>query len=59
MSAPLVWIIIPFLVSVLLWFLQTKTRLVFFVSLVFCALMGLIALLQPIGGIVKIGPTSV
>jgi NADH-quinone oxidoreductase subunit N len=59
MSAPLVWIIIPFLVSVLLWFLQSKTKLVFFISMLFCALMGLIALLQPIGGIVKIGPTSV
>jgi formate hydrogenlyase subunit 3/multisubunit Na+/H+ antiporter MnhD subunit len=59
MSAPLIWIVFPLLISVLLWFIQSRTKLVLVISLALCTLLALIALLQPIGGIVKIGPTSV
>lgn len=59
MSAPLIWIVLPLLISVALWFVQSKTRLVLIISLILCGLLGLIALLQPIGGVVKIGPTSI
>lgn len=59
MSAPLIWIVLPLSISVALWFVQSKTRLVLIISLILCGLLGLIALLQPIGGVVKIGPTSI
>jgi Formate hydrogenlyase subunit 3/Multisubunit Na+/H+ antiporter, MnhD subunit len=59
MSAPLIWIIFPLVVSVGLWFMQKNTRAVLTIALIVCGLLGLAALLQPIGGILKIGPTSV
>ncbi|MHC1739996.1 MAG: proton-conducting transporter membrane subunit [Anaerolineaceae bacterium] len=59
MSAPFIWVIFPLLVSIGLWFVQTKSRLVFILSLIICTLLGLAALLQPIGGVIKFGLTSV
>jgi formate hydrogenlyase subunit 3/multisubunit Na+/H+ antiporter MnhD subunit len=58
MSAPLIWIISPLVVSVGLWFMQKRTRAVLWIALIVCGFLGLAALLQPIGGILKIGPIS-
>ena len=59
MSSPIIWILFPLAISIVLWFIQIKTRLVFSIALTVCLLLGLAALFQPIGGIIKIGPTSV
>jgi len=59
MSAPLIWIALPLVVSFFLWVNQNKVKTVYIVSLAICVLLGLTALLQPIGGILKIGPTSI
>jgi formate hydrogenlyase subunit 3/multisubunit Na+/H+ antiporter MnhD subunit len=59
MSAPLIWIIFPLIVSAGLWFIQKRTRIVLVIALIVCGLLGLTALLQPIGGILKFGPASI
>lgn len=58
MSAPLLWIVMPIAISVLFWFIQNKRLLVLIASVTFCMLLGLIAVYQPIGGILKLGPIS-
>jgi len=57
-SAPLIWFVFPLGISIVFWFLQARTKLVFWLAVVICFLLGLVALLQPIGGLLKIGPAS-
>jgi NADH-quinone oxidoreductase subunit N len=59
MNAPLIWIAIPLLAGIGLWFIQDKPRLVFFIAITLCSLLALTAWLQPIGGILKVGPASI
>lgn len=58
MSAPLLWIVIPFLASIGAWFIQDKRRLVFYLSAGLFALLGLTALAQNIGGVIRLGSTT-
>lgn len=58
MSAPLIWIVLPAIASVIFWFIQQKSRLVLTLSVVFCGLLAMIAIVQPIGGVLKLGPVS-
>jgi NADH-quinone oxidoreductase subunit N len=58
MSAPLIWIAFPMAVGIGLWFIKDRSRLVFAIAILVSGLLALIALLQPIGGIIQIGTTS-
>jgi formate hydrogenlyase subunit 3/multisubunit Na+/H+ antiporter MnhD subunit len=55
MSAPIIWIVIPFAAAVVLWFLQGKPRLSLAISVTLCFLLGLIALFQNIDSAFRIG----
>lgn len=59
MTTALIFIFIPLLVSVVLYFLQNKTRLVISVGIALCIVFGLFALFQDFGSVLKIGPISV
>jgi formate hydrogenlyase subunit 3/multisubunit Na+/H+ antiporter MnhD subunit len=59
MSAPLLWIGIPFLASIGAWFLQDKRRLVFYLSAGLFALLGLTAMVQNIGGVIRFGSATI
>jgi NADH-quinone oxidoreductase subunit N len=58
MSAPLIWIVIPLFSGIILFFFQGKSKLVFTVSILLCVFLSLVALFQPIGGIIKFGSSS-
>jgi formate hydrogenlyase subunit 3/multisubunit Na+/H+ antiporter MnhD subunit len=59
MSAPLLWIVIPFFIGVFLLFFQDRPRLVYFAAILLCLLLSLTALLQPIGGVLQIGSKAI
>lgn len=59
MSAPLIWIIFPAGLSLLYLLLQENRKLVLGLSVFFSFLLMLLAVVQPLGGVLKIGPLSV
>jgi NADH-quinone oxidoreductase subunit N len=60
MSAPMLWIVFPFLLSVLFLFLgEKRPRLVNRLAIGLGLLLGLFAFFQSIGGLLSLGPVSV
>jgi len=59
MSTPAVFILLPFLVSVVLFFVQKRTRLVMTISIATCTVLVLFAFFQNFGEVWKIGPISI
>lgn len=59
MTTALIFIFFPLLVSVALFFLQKRSRLVISVGIGLCIVLGLFALFQDFGSVLKIGPISV
>jgi len=59
MSTPVLFILLPFLLSVFLFFLQKRTRLVTTVGIVTCIVLMLFAFFQTFGAVWKIGPISI
>jgi formate hydrogenlyase subunit 3/multisubunit Na+/H+ antiporter MnhD subunit len=55
MSAPVIWIVIPFIAALVLWFLQDKRRLSLLISVGLSFLLGLLALFQNINSAFRIG----
>lgn len=58
MSTPTIFIAFPLLVSVVLYFLRNKTRLVLISAISVCGLLFLFAYFQNFGSVLKIGPLS-
>lgn len=59
MSAPVIWILFPLIISAgMLGFLQ-RTRLLKLVGLLLSGLLSILALLQPIGNVLQLGPISI
>lgn len=59
MSTPLLFIVIPFILSVVLNFMQKRTRLITTVGIVTCIVLMLFAFFQTFGAVWKIGPISI
>jgi formate hydrogenlyase subunit 3/multisubunit Na+/H+ antiporter MnhD subunit len=59
MSAPVIWIIIPFAAAVILWFTQQKRHLTSIISIGLCSVLGLIAIFQDIGSVLRLGPLTI
>ncbi len=59
MNAPLLWIAIPASVSVILFFLRRRERIVVIIGMAIALLLAMIAWFVPIGEIVDIGPLAV
>lgn len=59
MSAPLIWIVFPALMSIVYLLLQEKRRLVLVISVLVCFLLSLMAVIQPLGAVLKLGPLSI
>ncbi len=58
MSAPLIWIVFPALISLLTLFLQKRRRLVLVIAVLVSFLLSLLAVVQPLGAVLKLGPIS-
>lgn len=56
MSAPLIWVGLPLILAVVLWFLQKRERLVFWLGAGFSLVLALTAWLVPIGSVIPLGP---
>ncbi len=56
MSAPIVWILIPFLMALLLLGLRNRKILSVIIGTGFCLFLAVLALVTPIGQVVKSGP---
>jgi NADH-quinone oxidoreductase subunit N len=56
MSSPLIWIILPMVFSLLLWFVRNKKTWVTLSATGFCLLLSVLAIIAPIGSIIKFGP---
>ncbi|MBA4374562.1 MAG: hypothetical protein C0401_00110 [Anaerolinea sp.] len=59
MSTPIIFIFFPLSISILLYMLQKKTRLVSLIGILTCILIALFAIFQDFGGVLKIGSMSV
>lgn len=59
MSTPLLFIIFPFILAVVLYFFQTRKRLVYLLGITTCLVLMLFAYLQNFGAVWKIGPVSI
>jgi formate hydrogenlyase subunit 3/multisubunit Na+/H+ antiporter MnhD subunit len=59
MSAPIIWIIVPFVAAVVFWFIQQKQRLVAYSAAGLCLLLGMAALLQKIDSALRIGSLAI
>jgi len=59
MSAPLIWIVLPMLAAVSLWFLNRKQILVLWVGGGICLLLALLAQYLPVGREIQIGPIDI
>ena len=58
MSTPVIFILIPFVVAVALFFFRQRTRLVTITAIALCIILALFAYFQSFGVIWKIGPLS-
>jgi len=59
MSAPVIWIIFPLVVSAILIGFLERPRIVMYAGLLTSALLAIFALFQPIGNVLKLGPVSI
>jgi formate hydrogenlyase subunit 3/multisubunit Na+/H+ antiporter MnhD subunit len=59
MSTPVIYIVFPFVLSLLLYFLQKRTRLIIAIGITASILLMLFAFLQNFGAVWKIGPISI
>lgn len=59
MNAPLIWIILPLVTAIGLWFIQEKRRLVVLISAILCGLLGLAAVFQNFEGVLRVGPLAI
>lgn len=59
MSAPVIWIIFPLVVSAILLVFLERPKVVLFAGLSTSVLLAIFALLQPIGNVLKLGPISI
>lgn len=59
MSAPIIWIVIPFIAAIALWFLQENRKICLAVSVSLCFLLGLAALFQNNDSAFRIGSIAV
>lgn len=55
MTSPMIWIGLPIIISIVLWFQRSKRILVMIFSTVFCLLLALLAWIVPIGATIKLG----
>jgi len=58
-SAPIIWIVIPFIAAILLWFLQENRKISLAISVSLCFLLGLAALFQNIDSAFRIGSIAI
>ena len=58
MSAPLIWIILPLLASVVFWFLKERSQLVILLASGFCLLLAILAWRAPVDSLMQLGPIS-
>ncbi|HMN61431.1 MAG TPA: hypothetical protein PJ988_13750, partial [Anaerolinea sp.] len=56
MSAALVWVLLPLVSAVGLWFLRRREGLVVLIATVICLLLAGLAWLMPIGKALRLGP---
>lgn len=59
MSAPLIWIGIPAVIGLVLWFLQSRGRLVMGLAGAVCIALALLAWQAPLGAPARLGPLSI
>ena len=59
MSSPLLWIFLPGVVSLLLWFLPGGVKLRLGIGMIFSFILGFLAWILPIGGNFHLGPWSI
>ena len=59
MNAPIIWIVIPFIAAIVLWFLQGNRKISLAISVSLCFLLGLAALFQNIDSAFRIGSIAV
>ncbi len=59
MSTPVIFILIPFVVAVALFFFRQRTRMVTITAITLCVVLALFAYFQSFGAIWKIGPASI
>jgi NADH-quinone oxidoreductase subunit N len=58
MSAPLIWILLPLVVSVVLWFLKDRHQVVILLAAGLCLLLAFLAWRAPIDSLIQLGPVS-
>jgi NADH-quinone oxidoreductase subunit N len=58
MSAPLIWIILPAVASIIFWLMRERRGRMTLLATVFCLLFAGLALVLPIGAPVRLGPIS-
>ncbi len=58
MSAPLIWIVFPAVLSIVYLVLQEKRKFVLTLAIIINFLLALIAVVQPLGAVLKLGPIS-
>jgi NADH-quinone oxidoreductase subunit N len=59
LSAPIVWIFIPGVLAIILYFLRRRERLIIAIGLVFSLLLAWLAWLDPISKAINLGPLSI
>ncbi len=59
MSSPLIWIFLPAVISIILWFLPERTKLRLGVGMVFASILGFLAWIIPIGTTFHFGLWSI
>lgn len=59
MSSPVIWFILPLLISVVLFLDQKRTRRVAWIAAVTCFFLGLVAFIQPIDSVLQVGPLAI
>ncbi len=58
MNAPLIWVFLPAIASVVFWFIRRRTGRVILLADAICFLLAVLALALPIGELVQIGPLA-
>jgi formate hydrogenlyase subunit 3/multisubunit Na+/H+ antiporter MnhD subunit len=58
MSAPIIWIGIPFLISILIWFFRKNRPLIIYITSGFCILLAVAALSVKFGEVFSLGPLT-
>ena len=58
MTTPIIYILVPFLVSIILYLIHKQTKILFYVGISLCALLVFFAIFQDFGAIWKVGSVS-